>query len=137
MPSRNAIVFGVCRLERGTSYPLPQKTPDPALVDELAGAFAMRFPALADVAVERAWGGWIAITSSWLPLAGQIDDDIYYSIACNGHGLAQAPYVGTLITDLIVDGERHEDLLHWADASRWPKGGCTVRKVVSWPTGRS
>ncbi|TYL55680.1 FAD-binding oxidoreductase [Nocardioides sp. BGMRC 2183] len=119
---RNTIVFGVRRLERGTSYPLPDKTPDPGLVEELAGAFARRFPSLADVAVDRAWGGWIAITSSWLPLAGRIGDNIHYSIACNGHGLAQAPYVGTLIADAIVDGELHEDLRTlWHDKPRFPR----------------
>lgn len=119
---RNTIVFGVRRLERGRSYPLPEKTPDPELVEELADAFATRFPSLADVGVERAWGGWIAITSSWLPLAGQIGEDIYYSIACNGHGLAQAPYVGTLIADAIVDGYRHEDLQTlWHDKPKFPR----------------
>lgn len=119
---RNTIVFGVRRLERGTSYPLPtEKAPDPELVEELAGAFATRFPSLADVAIARAWGGWIAITSSWLPLAGQIGSDVYYSIACNGHGLAQAPYVGTLIADAIVDGRRHEDLeTLWQERPKFP-----------------
>ncbi|MFE0021009.1 NAD(P)/FAD-dependent oxidoreductase [Amycolatopsis sp. NPDC059021] len=119
---RGTIVFGVRRLERGTSYPLPEKAPDPGLVEELAEAFATRFPALSDIAIERAWGGWIAITSSWLPLAGRIGDDIYYSIACNGHGLAQAPYVGTLIADAIIDGERHEDLQTlWAAKPKFPR----------------
>ncbi|KZB79268.1 NAD(P)/FAD-dependent oxidoreductase [Amycolatopsis regifaucium] len=119
---RGTIVFGVRRLERGRTYPLPQKAPDPALVEELAGAFATRFPALSDVAVDRAWGGWIAITSSWLPIAGQLDDSTYYSIACNGHGLAQAPYVGSLIADLIVDGERHEDLEElWREEPEFPR----------------
>ncbi|GAB2738734.1 FAD-dependent oxidoreductase [Salinifilum aidingensis] len=122
LTSRNTIVFGVRRLERGTTYPLPRKTPDPALVEELAEAFAMRFPTLADVSVDRAWGGWIAITSTWLPLAGQLGDDVLYSIACNGHGLAQAPYVGSLMADLIVDGERHEDLeALWMKKSRFPR----------------
>jgi gamma-glutamylputrescine oxidase len=116
LTSRNTIVFGVRRLERGTGFPLPsRKSPDPALVEELADAFAMRFPSLADVAVQRAWGGWIAITPSWLPVAGQLGDNVYYSIACNGHGLGQAPYVGALIADLIVDQERPEDLeVVWA-----------------------
>ncbi|WP_183092377.1 NAD(P)/FAD-dependent oxidoreductase [Nocardioides stalactiti] len=119
---RNTIVFGVRRLERGTTYPLPAKTPDPGLVEELAGAFATRFPSLADVAVDRAWGGWIAITSSWLPVAGRVGDNVHYSIACNGHGLAQAPYVGTLIADAIVDGELHEDLRTlWHDKPRFPR----------------
>ena len=121
---RNTIVFGVRRLERGTTFPLPAagKSPDPDLVDELAGALAMRFPSLADVAVERAWGGWIAITPTWLPVAGTIGDNVYYSIACNGHGLAQAPYVGALIADAIVDGRRHEDLdVCWMKKPRFPR----------------
>jgi glycine/D-amino acid oxidase-like deaminating enzyme len=120
---RNTIVFGVRRLERGTSYPLPaEKSPDPAVVEELARAFATRFPSLADVAIDRAWGGWIAITPSWLPVAGQIGDSVYYSIACNGHGLAQAPYIGTLIADAIVDGERHEDLQTvWHAQPKYPR----------------
>ncbi|HSX66614.1 FAD-binding oxidoreductase [Nocardioides sp.] len=119
---RNTIVFGVRRLERGTSYPLQEKAPSRELVEELARGFETRFPSLADVAVARAWGGWIAITSSWLPLAGQIGDDIHYSIACNGHGLAQAPYVGTLIADAIVDGVRHEDLQTlWQEKPRFPR----------------
>ncbi|MCP2258170.1 Glycine/D-amino acid oxidase (deaminating) [Streptoalloteichus tenebrarius] len=118
---RNTIVIGVRRIERGRTYPLPAKAPDRQLVEELAGAFATRFPALADVAVARAWGGWIAITSSWLSVAGRIEDNIYYSIACNGHGLAQAPYVGSLIADLIVDGSRAEDLDGiWAKEPKFP-----------------
>ncbi|WP_375001419.1 NAD(P)/FAD-dependent oxidoreductase [Aeromicrobium sp. CTD01-1L150] len=121
LTSRNTIVLGVRRLERGKTFPLPAKAPDPELVEELASAFATRFPSLADVAMERAWGGWIAITSSWLSIAGEIDGNIYYSIACNGHGLAQAPYVGSLIADLIVDGSRHEDLEGiWASAPKFP-----------------
>lgn len=119
---RNTIVFGVRRVERGTSYPLPERTPSPDVVEELARAFDTRFPSLADVAVERAWGGWIAITSSWLPVAGQVGGNVHYSIACNGHGLAQAPYVGTLVADHVVDGVRHEDLQTiWHDKPAFPR----------------
>lgn len=121
LTERNTMVFGVRRLERATSYPLPVKAPDPALVEELTSAFHARFPSLADVKAARAWGGWIAITSSWVSLAGQLEDDVYYSIGCNGHGLAQAPYIGSLIADLIVDGRRHEDLdLIWKAEPRFP-----------------
>ncbi|MBB2890975.1 NAD(P)/FAD-dependent oxidoreductase [Flexivirga oryzae] len=119
---RNTMVFGVRRLERGTSYPLPEnKAPDPGLVQELADAFHTRFPSLADVRVAQAWGGWIAITSSWVSVAGQTGDDVYYSCCCNGHGLAQAPYIGSLIADYIVDGKRHEDLQTiWKDEPKFP-----------------
>lgn len=119
---RNTMVFGVRRLERGMSYPLPQdKAPDPGLVQELADAFHTRFPSLADVKVTQAWGGWIAITSSWVSLAGKLADNVYYSCCCNGHGLAQAPYVGSLIADHIVDGTMHEDLACiWLDKPKFP-----------------
>jgi glycine/D-amino acid oxidase-like deaminating enzyme len=121
LTERNTIVFGVRRLERGRPYPLPVKAPDPGLVKELASAFATRFPSLADVKVARAWRGWIAITSSWLSIAGQIEDNIFYMLACNGHGLAQAPCVGSLIADLIVDGKRHENLEGiWKSKPKFP-----------------
>ncbi|MGW7428141.1 NAD(P)/FAD-dependent oxidoreductase [Streptomyces sp. NPDC054861] len=122
LTSRNTIVFGVRRLQRGKNYPLPPRKPDEAVVADLARAFETRFPALADVAAARAWGGWVAITPSWLPVAGQTRDGVYYSVACNGHGLAQAPYVGSLIADLIVDGEQHDDLKTlWAKKSAFPR----------------
>ncbi|MFI2280772.1 NAD(P)/FAD-dependent oxidoreductase [Nocardia beijingensis] len=133
LTERNTIVFGVRRLERETSYPLPVKAPDPGLVEELADAFHTTFPSLADVKVARAWGGWIAITSSWLSIAGKLGN-VYYLLACNGHGLAQAPYVGSLIADLIVDGKTHPDLAGiWKDKPKFPPfmmmGRCGLRTV--------
>lgn len=50
-----------------------------------------------------------------------IGDNVYYSICCNGHGLAQAPYVGSLIADHIVDGAMHEDLqCIWLEQPKFP-----------------
>lgn len=119
---RGTIVIGVRRIERGTSYPLPKsKAPDPGLVQELEDAFHTRFPSLSDVKVAPAWGGWIAITSSWISLAGQLADNVWYSCCCNGHGLAQAPYIGSLIADHIVDGTMHDDLAGiWKDDAKFP-----------------
>ncbi|NYH77255.1 hypothetical protein FHR84_000569 [Actinopolyspora biskrensis] len=74
-----------------------------------------------DGADDRGWGGWTAFTSSWFPIAGRIEDNIYYSIACNGHGLVQAPYIGALIADRTVDGSRPEDLdAIWAKEPKFP-----------------
>jgi glycine/D-amino acid oxidase-like deaminating enzyme len=119
---RGTIVIGVRRIERGTSYPLPQdKAPDPALVQELEDAFHTRFPSLSDVKVTQAWGGWMAITSSWISLAGKLEDNVWYSCCCNGHGLAQAPYIGSLIADNVVDGTLHPDLEGiWLDEPKFP-----------------
>ncbi|MFB7861573.1 NAD(P)/FAD-dependent oxidoreductase [Streptomyces sp. NPDC056069] len=128
LTSRNTIVFGVRQIQRAAGYPLPERSPDPAVVADLARAFARRFPPLADVGITRAWGGWIGITSTWLPVAGTIEGDIDYSLACNGHGLAQATYVGSLIADRIATGTTSDDLRTiWADE---PKFGRAVPMIM-------
>ncbi|WP_233223220.1 FAD-binding oxidoreductase [Amycolatopsis sp. CA-128772] len=123
LTSRHTIVFGVRQIERATSYPLPERRPDPAVVADLARAFARRFPPLADVVIAHAWGGWIGITSTWLPVAGTTGDDVYYSLACNGHGLAQATYIGSLIANRIATGIAPDDLRTiWADEPKFGRG---------------
>ncbi|MFF4378304.1 NAD(P)/FAD-dependent oxidoreductase [Kitasatospora sp. NPDC001547] len=108
---RNTIITGVRRLQRGR-YPLPPgRTADESVVAGLVDGFRTHFPSLAGVEFERAWGGWVAVTPSWLPVAGQVGDTVYYSIGCNGHGLGQAPYLGQLIADRIAGDAPHEDLL--------------------------
>ncbi|WP_217181056.1 FAD-binding oxidoreductase [Streptomyces sp. AC495_CC817] len=107
----NTMVFGVRRLESGgQTYPLLPRNPDPGMVRELAETFYRRFPTLSDVPIARSWGGWISFSSSWTTVAGRVGDNVYYSTSCNGHGLAQAPYLGALIADAIVDGTRSQDL---------------------------
>lgn len=120
LTAQNTIVFGVRRVERAVNYPLPNRSPDPSVVAELTEGFQRRFPPLADVAVARAWGGWIGITSTWLPVAGTVDGNVYYSLACNGHGLAQATYIGSLIADRIATGTTPDDLRTvWTDDPRF------------------
>lgn len=109
LTSRNTIVFGVRRLQRG-KFPLRNHSADGSVVDDLVDGFRTRFPPLADVQPARAWGGWIAVTPTWLPVAGLVADNVYYSIPCNGHGLAQAPYVGTMLADLIAGDVMPQDL---------------------------
>lgn len=128
LTTRNTIVFGVRKIERAASYPLPERSPDPAVAADLASAFARRFPPLADVAIARAWGGWIGITSTWLPVAGTIGGNVCYSLACNGHGLAQATYIGSLVADRIATGGTPDDLRTiWVDE---PKFGRAVPTIM-------
>ncbi|MFE4078695.1 NAD(P)/FAD-dependent oxidoreductase [Paenarthrobacter sp. YIM B13468] len=110
LTARSTIVFGVRRLESGANYPLQPRSPDPGMMRELSESFYKRFPSLSDVPIARCWGGWISFSSSWTTVAGRVGENVYYSASCNGHGLAQAPYLGSLIADDIVDGKRSEDL---------------------------
>ncbi|MER8037727.1 NAD(P)/FAD-dependent oxidoreductase [Streptomyces hydrogenans] len=120
LTSRHTIVTGVRRLQRG-KYPLPPgRTADESVVTGLLKGVRARFPSLADVGFDRAWGGWVAVTPSWLPVAGRVADTVHYSIGCNGHGLGQAPYLGQLIADRIAGDAAHEDLLAlWRERPRF------------------
>lgn len=121
LTARNTIVCGVRRPQRGQRYPLPDRVPDPGLVRDMGKDLSDRFPSLSDVAIERAWGGWIGFSPDWLAVAGQVGDNVFYSMACNGHGLCQVPYVGRELADYIVDGEMSEDLAGiWSDVSTYP-----------------
>jgi glycine/D-amino acid oxidase-like deaminating enzyme len=109
LTKRGTIVYGSRNVQppRGA---VATRTPDAAVVDDITRGFRDRFPSLADVAPRRAWGGWIAMTPSWLPVAGQAAPNVLYAVGYNGHGLAQAPYLGTLMADRITGGEPHDHL---------------------------
>ncbi|MGV0737437.1 FAD-binding oxidoreductase [Mycobacterium syngnathidarum] len=117
---RNTIVFGTRRLET-TKGPLAARTPSPPVVEDLVRGFRERFPGLGDVQPQRAWGGWIGMSSTWLPAAGQASPNVLYSLACNGHGFAQAQYVGHLLAGRLAGEPAAEDLQTiWHTGRFWP-----------------
>ena len=107
--ARDTIVFG-SRLPQTPRGPLGARQPDPRVTADVVRGFHERFPTLRDVPMRRSWGGWIAMTPSWIPVAGEASPRILYAVGYNGHGLAQAPYVGTLVADRLAGDELHDDL---------------------------
>ena len=118
---RGTVVFGTRRVEAGRN-PLPERTPSPAVVDDLVRGFRERFPGLGDVGFRSVWGGWISMSGTWMPAAGEASGNILYSQSCNGHGFAQAQYVGHLLADHVGGAPRHADLeAIWHGRKRfWP-----------------
>jgi glycine/D-amino acid oxidase-like deaminating enzyme len=117
---RNTIVFGTRRLET-TTGPLLARTPSTRVVEDLVRGFRERFPGLSDVAPQRTWGGWIGMSSTWLPVAGQVSSNVLYSLACNGHGFAQAQYVGHMLAGSLSGTSMPEDLKTvWHNGNYWP-----------------
>jgi hypothetical protein len=48
---------------------------------------------------------------------------VLYGIGCNGHGLAQAPYLGTLLADRLAGDDMHDDLRAiWRQRPRFAPG---------------
>ncbi|BAH51919.1 putative oxidoreductase [Rhodococcus opacus B4] len=109
------------RVQTGRN-PLPDRTPARNVADDLVRGFRERFPGLRDVEPQQAWGGWIGMSSTWLPVAGEASDNVLYSLACNGHGFAQAQYVGHLLADRVGGAPLHDDLAAiWHGRKRfWP-----------------
>ncbi|GAB2459421.1 NAD(P)/FAD-dependent oxidoreductase [Jatrophihabitans fulvus] len=105
---RGTIVFTTRRLQMPSR--IVDRLPDVSVVDDLVRGFRERFPTLGHVGPARAWGGWIGVTPSNMAAVGRVGENVYYSLACNGHGLPQAPYLGTLLADHVAGVEMPDDL---------------------------
>jgi glycine/D-amino acid oxidase-like deaminating enzyme len=66
-----------------------------------------RFPALAPIAIEHTWTGFVSKTLNTQPVFGELAPNVYSACVQNGVGLARGTYQGELVADLIA-GERHE-----------------------------
>jgi glycine/D-amino acid oxidase-like deaminating enzyme len=107
--AEGTLVFGT-RQVQASRGPVTDRRPEPRVLADLIRGFHSRFPSLGDVSIRRTWGGWIAMTPSWLPVVGEAAPNTYYLAGYNGHGLAQAPYLGTLVADVLAGSQRHDDL---------------------------
>lgn len=69
-------------------------------------------PALADAKVVRSWAGWLDDCADHVPVISPVEEVPGLTIACafTGHGFGIAPAVGTLLSELIVDGKPSIDL---------------------------
>lgn len=103
------VVFGTRQVQPARG-PLGVRTTEPSVATDLLRGFRERFPSLRDVAPQRTWGGWVAMTPSFLPVAGESSTKVTYALGCNGYGLTQAPYLGTLLADRLAGDALHDDL---------------------------
>jgi|TARA_R110002072_G_scaffold4706_14_gene32921 gamma-glutamylputrescine oxidase len=84
------------------------------------------FPQLADVKIDFAWGGTLAITINRMPAFGRLPGDIYYAQGYSGHGVAMATLAGKLIADALSGDSAGFDLMARVPTPRFP-GGALLR----------
>jgi glycine/D-amino acid oxidase-like deaminating enzyme len=96
----------VVRYHYGGALP---SVPDPKAFTEIEKAFRERFPTLSSVPIAHFWGGWIGMTVDFIPQFGCEGghDNVHYGIGFNGHGVAQATLVGSMLARRVLGGE-HE-----------------------------
>ena len=87
------------------------------------------FPQLADVAVDFAWGGTLAITRKRLPAFGRLDGDVFYAMGFSGQGVALTTLAGKVIAEAVAGHAERFDVLAQVPTPSFP-GGTLLR----WPS---
>lgn len=82
------------------SFDLSRGAVDAAWVGEL-------FPALAGAPLTGGWAGLVELTPDHHPLLGHVPgfDGLVVATGFSGHGVMHAPVTGTLIAELLLDGQ--------------------------------
>jgi glycine/D-amino acid oxidase-like deaminating enzyme len=90
------------------------------------------FPDMADVKLDYAWDGMVALTFDRLPHLGQMEG-IYYALGFNGDGVLLGCYLGSKIA-AMVSGE--EDPLALSQIT-FPAKGFYRRRPWFYPMARA
>lgn len=80
------------------------------------------FPQLADVSVDYAWGGQVAVTLNRLPQLGRVEPDLYYAQGYSGHGVAASHLAGKLVAEAIRNQSERFDVMARIKHHRLPGG---------------
>ena len=87
------------------------------------------FPQLADVRIEQAWGGTLAITRSRLPAFLRPAPGVLSASGYSGHGVGLAVLAGRAMARAVAGDARCFDLLARLPAQRFP-GGAALRQPL-------
>jgi sarcosine oxidase subunit beta len=89
---------------------------DYRFLERVIEAAIHRAPLLEEAEVLRGWGGLYAITPDDNPIIGPLPglEGAYCAIGFSGHGFQQAPAVGRILSELILDGQTDIDLSPFA-----------------------
>jgi len=78
---------------------------DPANIINLIRPNLLKtFPQLSDVKIDYAWTGNFLLTLSRLPQMGRLEDNVYYSQGCSGHGVTFTHVAGKALA-MAIQGQ--------------------------------
>jgi len=86
------------------------------------------FPQLADVPIEFAWGGTLAITVNRMPAFQRLGKGVFAAGGYSGHGVAMATLAGKLMAEAVHGTAERFDVFASLPQPRFP-GGAALR----WP----
>jgi gamma-glutamylputrescine oxidase len=74
----------------------------PRLAESMRKRMLRTFPALDDVKVAYAWGGYLDITMSRAPNFGRLAPNVYYVQGFSGHGMSLTGLAGKLVAEAVA-----------------------------------
>ena len=80
------------------------------------------YPQLADVPLDFAWGGTLAITLNRLPYIRRVRPGVYAAAGYSGQGIAIAPFAGKVLADAIAGNPGRLDTFAAIPVSAFPGG---------------
>jgi gamma-glutamylputrescine oxidase len=86
------------------------------------------YPQLADVRIDHAWGGTLAITMNRMPCFARVGANVLSASGYSGHGVAMATLAGRLLAEAVAAQVGRFDLMARLPQPRFP-GGAALR----WP----
>jgi len=86
------------------------------------------YPHLADVRIDHAWGGTLAITMNRMPCFLRVAPNVLSASGYSGHGVAMATLAGRIIAEAVAGQARDFDVMARLPQPRFP-GGTALR----WP----
>lgn len=108
-----SILMGMSDPQEPSSFNL---NVDYAFLEQVIDAAIHRSPILEEAEILRGWGGLYAITPDDNPIIGALPGagGLFCAIGFSGHGFQQAPTVGRILSELILDGKTDFDLTPFA-----------------------
>lgn len=95
---------------------------DPRLKTQLRAEMLKVFPELAGAAIDKLWGGHVAITMNRLPQIGRLSPTVWFAHGYSGHGVALAGMAGRLIAEAVSGTAGRFDVLARIPHRRFPGG---------------
>jgi gamma-glutamylputrescine oxidase len=99
----------------------------PHLAESMRKRMVAALPALADLNVDFAWGGYLDITMSRLPNFGRLAANVFYLQGFSGHGLALTGLGGKLVAEAIAASAERFDVFARIPHRNFP-GGTLLRR---------
>ncbi|MEM6438092.1 MAG: FAD-binding oxidoreductase [Pseudomonadota bacterium] len=88
------------------------------------------FPQLSDVAITHAWGGTLAITTSRLPVWGELRPGVFNASGYSGSGVALATMAGLVLAEALTGNRRRLDVMSRLPAAKFPGGDLMRRPTL-------